>query len=81
MDDSGEAVARQVTEISVVPPQLTAPGGGVAVTPVFARADIGEPMELRSAAVGERLERRCNRLLARYGLDLGEVLKGAEVLW
>jgi pilus assembly protein CpaF len=81
MDDSGETVARQVTEISVVPPQLSASGGGVAVTPVFARADIGEPMELRSAAVGERLERRCNRLLCRYGLDLGEVLKGAEVFW
>ena len=81
MDDSGETVERQVTEISVVPPQLSTASGGVAVTPIFSRSDIGEPMELRSGAVGERLERRCNRLLARYGLDLAGVLKGAEVLW
>jgi pilus assembly protein CpaF len=81
MDDSGDAVLRQVTEISVVPPQLSTGSGGVAVTPIFARGDIGEPMELRSGAVGERLERRCNRLLGRYGLDLTEVLKGAEVMW
>jgi hypothetical protein len=38
-------------------------------------------MELRTGAVGERLERRCDRLLARYGLNLAEVLKGAEVEW
>lgn len=81
MDDSGDAVVRQVTEISVVPPQLSTAGSGVAVTPIFARNDIGEPMELRTGAVGERLERRCRRLLARYGMDLPEVLKGAEVLW
>ena len=81
IDDSGETVERQVTEISVVPPQLSTAGGGVAVTPVFGRANIGEPLELHSAAVGERLERRCNRLLARHGLDLAAVLKGAEVLW
>ncbi|MGH9104608.1 MAG: ATPase, T2SS/T4P/T4SS family [Acidimicrobiales bacterium] len=81
MDDAGEVVQRQVSEISIVPPQLSTANGGVAVTPIFARGDIGEPMELCSGAVGERLERRCNRLLARYGLDLAEVLKGAEVLW
>jgi pilus assembly protein CpaF len=81
IDDAGDAVQRQVTEISVVPPQLSTAGSGVAVTPIFARSDIGEPMELRSGAIGERLERRCNRLLSRYGLDLAEVLKGAEVLW
>ena len=81
LDDTGDLVERQITEISVVPPQLSTAGNGVAVTPIFARDDIGEPMELRSAAVGERLERRCNRLLARYGLDLSDVLKGAEVLW
>jgi pilus assembly protein CpaF len=81
LDDSGEVVARQVSEIAVVPPQLSTSSGGVAVTPIFARSDIGEPLELRSGAVGERLERRCNRLLARYGLDLPELLKGAEVLW
>jgi pilus assembly protein CpaF len=81
LDDNDDVVQRQVTEISVVPPQLSTAGNGVAVTPIFARDEIGEPLELRSAAVGERLERRCNRLLARYGLDLSEVLKGAEVLW
>ena len=81
LDDSGDLVQRQVTEISVVPPQLSTAGNGVAVTPIFARNDIGEPMELRSGAIGERLERRCNRLLGRYGLDLAEVLKGTEVLW
>jgi pilus assembly protein CpaF len=81
MDDSGDVVLRQVTEISVVPPQLSTGSAGVAVTPIFARSDIGEPLELRSGAVGPRLERRCNRLLARNGLDLAELLKGAEVLW
>jgi hypothetical protein len=65
----------------VVPPQLTTAGAGVAVTPIFSRSDIGEPMELRTGAIGERLERRCQRLLARYGLDVAQVLKGAEVLW
>lgn len=81
IDESGEVATRQITEISVVPPQLSTATGGVAVTPVFSRADIGEPMELRSAAVGEHLERRCNRLLARYGLELADVLNGTEVLW
>jgi pilus assembly protein CpaF len=81
VDDSGEHVQRQVTEISVVPPQLTTSGVGVAVTPIFSRSDIGEDMELRTGAVGDRLERRCDRLLARYALNLAEVLKGAEVRW
>jgi pilus assembly protein CpaF len=81
MDDSGDTVVRQVTEVSVVPPQLTTAGAGVAVTPIFSRSDIGEPMELRTGAIGERLERRCQRLLARYGLDVAQVLKGAEVQW
>lgn len=81
IDDSGDVATRQVTEIAVVPPQLSTVAGGVAVTPIFSRSDLGEPLELRSAAVGERLERRCNRLLARYGLELGDVLKGAEVVW
>ena len=81
IDDSGELARRQITEIAVVPPQLSTAMGGVAVTPIFSRSDIGEPMELRSGAVGERLERRCNRLLARYGLELADVLKGAEVIW
>jgi pilus assembly protein CpaF len=81
VDDSGETVQRQVTEISVVPPQLTTAAGGVAVTPIFSRTDIGEELELRTGAVGARLERRCDRLLARYGLNLAEILKGAEVRW
>ena len=81
IDDGGEAVLRQVTEISVVPPQLATSGGGVAVTPIFAREDVGEPMELRTGAVGDRLERRCNRLLSRYGVELTDVLKGVEVQW
>jgi Flp pilus assembly CpaF family ATPase len=81
LDDSGDVLRRQVAEIAVVPPQLSTVAGGVAVTPVFTREDIGEPMELRTGAVGERLERRCNRLLCRYGLSLSEVLRGAEVLW
>jgi len=81
VDDAGERAQRQVTEISVVPPQLTTAAGGVAVTPIFSRTDIGEDMELRTGAVGDRLERRCDRLLARYGLDLAAVLKGAEVRW
>lgn len=81
VDDSGDVVARQVTEIAVVPPQLSTATGGVAVTPIFSRSDIGEPLEMRSAAVGERLDRRCNRLLSRYGLDLADVLKGADVAW
>lgn len=81
VDDSGDVVTRQVTEIAVVPPQLSTATGGVAVTPIFSRSDIGEPLEMRSAAVGERLDRRCNRLLSRYGLDLADVLKGADVAW
>jgi pilus assembly protein CpaF len=81
VDDSGDNVQRQVTEISVVPPQLTTTAGGVAVTPIFSRADIGEDLELRTGAVGDRLERRCDRLLARYGLSLAQVLQGAEVVW
>jgi pilus assembly protein CpaF len=81
LDETEDVVQRQVSEISIVPPQLSTAGNGVAVTPIFARDDIGEPLELRSAAVGERLERRCNRLLARYGLDLPEIFKGTEVLW
>lgn len=81
IDDTGDNVVRQVAEIAVVPPQLSTSGRATAVTPVFARRDIGEPMELRTAAVGERLERRCNRLLARHGLVLADVLAGMEVPW
>ena len=43
--------------------------------------NVEAPLQARGVAVGERLERRCDRLLARYGLNLAEVLKGAEVRW
>lgn len=74
--DSGKTL-RQVTEISVVPPQLSA--GGVAVTPIFARDDIGEAMQLRSSDLPALLERKCNRVLAPRGATIGEVLVGTEV--
>lgn len=82
IDDSETDVAiRQVTEIAVVPPQLATSGGGVAVTPIFRRGGIGAPMELCNLGVGPRLERRCSRVLGRYGMRLGDVLRGAEVMW
>ena len=81
MDTGNGGARRQVTEISVVPPQLSLAGTGVAVTPVFRREDVGEVMELRTAAVGGTLERRCNRELRRYGMSLPELLQGAEVPW
>jgi pilus assembly protein CpaF len=73
-DDSGAMTLRQVTEISVVPPQLGS--GGVAVNPIFARREIGSPMELVSTAVGDRLERKCNRVLRHQRTRLHEVLSG-----
>jgi hypothetical protein len=48
---------------------------------VFSRPDIGEPMALCTSSVGDRLERRCDRALAHYGLSLAAVLDGAEVPW
>jgi pilus assembly protein CpaF len=81
MDDSDDdASLRQVTEISIVPPQLTT-GGGIALTPIFSRDDIGSPLELRTPALGERLERRSNRLLRRYGTTVVDLLNGEEVFW
>lgn len=78
MDDSDdEKTLRQITEISVVPPQMST--AGVAVTPIFARADIGEPMELHSTTLGELLERKCDRVLRRHRVTIGEVLNGTEV--
>lgn len=77
-DDTGEQTLRQVTEISVVPPQLG--HGGVAVNPVFAREEIGAPMHLVSSAVPEPLERKCNQVLRAHHLRLHDVLNGAEVL-
>lgn len=73
-DDSGAVTLRQVTEIGVVPPQLGS--GGVAVHPVFARREIGSPMEMVSSAVGERLERKCNRVLRHQNRRLHDVLTG-----
>ena len=65
MDDSDDDnTLRQITEISVVPPQMST--AGVAVTPIFARADIGEPMELHSTELGRAAERKCNRVLRRH---------------
>lgn len=78
LDDSdGDRAVRQVTEISVVPPQMSA--AAVAVTPIFAREDIGEPMELRSPDLGLLLERKCNRILRRYRVAVGDILSGTEV--
>ena len=78
LDDSdGDKTVRQVTEISVVPPQLSA--GGVAVTPIFARDDIGEAMELRSTDLGSLLERRCNRVLRSRRVTIADVLHGQDL--
>ncbi len=81
IDDSDGALQRQVTEICTVPPQLSGHTASVALAPVFRRDDIGDVMELRTAAVGVALEKRCNRLLRRYGTDLAGLLKGTEVQW
>jgi hypothetical protein len=78
MDDSDDdKTLRQITEISVVPPQIST--AAVAVTPIFVREDIGQPMELRTTAVGELLERKCNRVLRRHRVTITDVLNGAEV--
>jgi len=77
MDGDGEYSLRQITEISVVPPQQSSLA--VALTPIFARDDIGAPMELRSQALGEDLIRKCNRVLRPQKLTIHDVLQGAEV--
>jgi pilus assembly protein CpaF len=78
LDDSdGDKTVRQITEISVVPPQLST--AAVAVTPIFARTDIGEDMELRSADLGPLLERKCNRILRSARATIGDVLNGHDV--
>lgn len=81
INETGGSAVRQVTEISVVPPQVSTATGGVAVTPIFSRDDVGEPMELRTTALGERLERRCGRILAPYRLSVVDVLEGVGVPW
>ena len=75
--EMGGRTLRQVTEIAVVPPQLSQ--AAVAVEPIFARTDIGAPMTLVSPSLPEPLERKCNRALAGYGHTVREVLEGAEV--
>lgn len=75
LDDDGERTLRQVTEIAVIPPQMSA--GGVAVTPIFSRDDIGQTMELRSTDLGPLLERKCNRVLRRSGATIADVLAGS----
>jgi pilus assembly protein CpaF len=79
MDDDGDQALRQVTEISVVPPQQSSLA--VALTPIFARADIGEPMELVNSSLGDELTRKCNRVLRRHKTTITEILQGAEVDW
>lgn len=77
-DDTGDQTLRQVTEVAVVPPQIGQ--GRIAVLPVFARSEIGSPMELLTTAVGEEIEHKCNRVLRSHRMRLHEVLNGAEVL-
>jgi pilus assembly protein CpaF len=77
MEDVDGKAVRQITEISVVPPQLGS--GAVAVTPIFARDEIGDPMELRATDLGAHLETQCNRVLRRHRLSVTDVLHGAEV--
>ena len=79
MDDDGDQALRQVTEISVVPPQQSSLA--VALSPIFARADIGEPMELVSSSLGDELTRKCNRVLRSHKITITEILHGAEVDW
>jgi pilus assembly protein CpaF len=78
MDTVDDKAIRQISEISVVPPQLSV--GAVAVTPIFARDAVGEAMQLRSTDVGADLEYQCNRALRRLpGITLNDLLHGAEV--
>ena len=79
MDDDANQALRQVTEISVVPPQQSSVA--VALSPIFARADIGEPLELVNTSLGEELTRKCNRVLRGRKVTIGEVLQGGEVDW
>ena len=76
-----DSYLRQVTEIGVVLPQVVSGIGRVAVTPLFARAEVGAPMELVGHELPERLEKECNRVLRAKGVDITQVLKGAEVRW
>jgi pilus assembly protein CpaF len=75
-DDSGWQTLRQITEVSVVPPQVSS--GPVALNPIFLRQDIGSPLALTSTAVGDHLEKKCNRVLREHGLKLHDLFAGRE---
>ena len=79
MDTVGGKNLRQVTEISVVPPQSSEEL--VSVTSIFKRAAVGEPMERNSTDLGPDLTERCNRVLRERcpGLTITDVLQGMEV--
>lgn len=78
IDTVDDKALRQITEISVIPPQLST--AAVAVTPIFARDAVGEAMQLRSTDVGADLEHQCNRALRRFpGVTLNDLLHGTEV--
>jgi pilus assembly protein CpaF len=77
-----DSYVRRVSEISVVLPQVMAGGTGrVAVTPVFTRTSVGADLELVGTELPERLATECNRVLTTKGLQVDEVLRGAEVRW
>jgi pilus assembly protein CpaF len=76
-----DSYVRQVTEIGVVLPQVAASNGRVAVTPLFQRPEVGADMQLVGRELPDRLERECNRALRAKGLDIQQVLAGAEVRW
>lgn len=78
MDGDGAHSLRQITEISVVPPQQSSLS--VALTPIFARQDIGEPMVLRTRALGDDLVRKCDRVLRPHNVSIFDILDGAEVV-
>jgi Flp pilus assembly CpaF family ATPase len=74
---AGRAV-RKVTEISVVPPQLSAVA--VAVTPIFLRDDLDRDLELKTASLTPELARRCDRALTGRHITVTDVLKSQAVL-
>jgi pilus assembly protein CpaF len=79
METVGDKAIRQITDISVVPAQISA--SMVAVTPIFKRDAVGEALEMRSTDLGADLEDRCNRVLRDRcpAMTITEVLQGSEV--
>lgn len=75
IDIGGPHARRQITEIAVSRPDD--PVG--TLTPIFARDGVGQPMELRSEALGAHLIRKCNRVLETHQLTIVDILQGAEV--